>query len=300
MNIDDVINDFAAAKHDLPEASMQWALENWDEALPRFHELLQRYTDGSDRSKETENALFFVIHLIGEKREASAFPALCRLVKDAAAKEAIFGDAGTETLNGILISAYDGDARVLQDVIDSPDVNEFLRAAALEAMAYLSAQGGAIGEEAMRAYLLRLFAEMQPQGESFVWSAWALSAANLGYEDFESKVDDLFRRGFIDPGCMTFDNFKRQLRRTLADPERKAGFAYDRVRPFEDAIGTLSRWYWFSEQAKIDEARRAARTDPDSFRSTFDAPHVNIHRDVGRNDPCPCGSGKKYKKCCLV
>lgn len=21
---------------------------------------------------------------------------------------------------------------------------------------------------------------------------------------------------------------------------------------------------------------------------------------VGRNDPCPCGSGKKYKKCCVV
>ena len=20
---------------------------------------------------------------------------------------------------------------------------------------------------------------------------------------------------------------------------------------------------------------------------------------LGRNDPCPCGSGKKYKKCCL-
>jgi preprotein translocase subunit SecA len=24
---------------------------------------------------------------------------------------------------------------------------------------------------------------------------------------------------------------------------------------------------------------------------------VNEHRDVGRNDPCWCGSGKKYKKC---
>ena len=21
---------------------------------------------------------------------------------------------------------------------------------------------------------------------------------------------------------------------------------------------------------------------------------------VGRNDPCPCGSGKKYKKCCMT
>ncbi len=24
-----------------------------------------------------------------------------------------------------------------------------------------------------------------------------------------------------------------------------------------------------------------------------------VHKKVGRNDPCPCGSGKKYKKCCL-
>lgn len=23
-----------------------------------------------------------------------------------------------------------------------------------------------------------------------------------------------------------------------------------------------------------------------------------MQKKVGRNDPCPCGSGKKYKKCC--
>jgi len=23
-------------------------------------------------------------------------------------------------------------------------------------------------------------------------------------------------------------------------------------------------------------------------------------KDIGRNDPCPCGSGLKYKKCCLL
>ncbi|MEJ1406980.1 MAG: SEC-C metal-binding domain-containing protein, partial [Candidatus Sedimenticola sp. (ex Thyasira tokunagai)] len=26
---------------------------------------------------------------------------------------------------------------------------------------------------------------------------------------------------------------------------------------------------------------------------------VNEAPKVGRNDPCPCGSGKKFKKCCL-
>jgi uncharacterized protein len=23
-----------------------------------------------------------------------------------------------------------------------------------------------------------------------------------------------------------------------------------------------------------------------------------LHSEVGRNDDCPCGSGKKFKKCC--
>jgi preprotein translocase subunit SecA len=27
------------------------------------------------------------------------------------------------------------------------------------------------------------------------------------------------------------------------------------------------------------------------------APAVNEHKDIGRNDPCWCGSGKKFKKC---
>jgi hypothetical protein len=26
---------------------------------------------------------------------------------------------------------------------------------------------------------------------------------------------------------------------------------------------------------------------------------VRVENKVGRNDPCPCGSGKKYKKCCI-
>ena len=25
-----------------------------------------------------------------------------------------------------------------------------------------------------------------------------------------------------------------------------------------------------------------------------------MNQKIGRNDPCPCGSGKKYKQCCLL
>ena len=27
--------------------------------------------------------------------------------------------------------------------------------------------------------------------------------------------------------------------------------------------------------------------------------YIRPFQKIGRNDPCPCGSGKKYKKCCL-
>lgn len=29
--------------------------------------------------------------------------------------------------------------------------------------------------------------------------------------------------------------------------------------------------------------------------------HIGFHRRaIGRNSPCPCGSGRKFKKCCIT
>lgn len=38
--------------------------------------------------------------------------------------------------------------------------------------------------------------------------------------------------------------------------------------------------------------------DFDEFEIEESTPYVRKDPKVGRNDPCPCGSGKKYKKCC--
>ena len=34
------------------------------------------------------------------------------------------------------------------------------------------------------------------------------------------------------------------------------------------------------------------------IKKQFTIDHTAVRDKVGRNDPCPCGSGKKYKKCC--
>lgn len=36
----------------------------------------------------------------------------------------------------------------------------------------------------------------------------------------------------------------------------------------------------------------------EAIAKRFRKDHIAVSHKVGRNDPCPCGSGKKYKKCC--
>ena len=45
-----------------------------------------------------------------------------------------------------------------------------------------------------------------------------------------------------------------------------------------------------AEEALLAKAKEERQKDP--------AFQAHAAQSAGRNDPCPCGSGKKYKKCC--
>lgn len=49
-------------------------------------------------------------------------------------------------------------------------------------------------------------------------------------------------------------------------------------------------------EAKVREKADRAKQNYLTKGYTF----VRRVEKIGRNDPCPCGSGKKFKKCCLI
>ena len=55
-----------------------------------------------------------------------------------------------------------------------------------------------------------------------------------------------------------------------------------------DHLFSLDEW---NDVLPEDDRRRIYK---DYKRSKI----VHVEKKPGRNDPCPCGSGKKYKKCC--
>ena len=59
----------------------------------------------------------------------------------------------------------------------------------------------------------------------------------------------------------------------------------------------------FYEPSEIEARRKAREEAPPAGEvddDYVDEPYVRESPKVGRNDPCSCGSGKKYKKCCGV
>jgi preprotein translocase subunit SecA len=51
-------------------------------------------------------------------------------------------------------------------------------------------------------------------------------------------------------------------------------------------------------EAQKFEGQQASQQPPQPAQRQPQAAAASTHPRVGRNDPCPCGSGKKYKKCC--
>lgn len=78
--------------------------------------------------------------------------------------------------------------------------------------------------------------------------------------------------------------------------------------PKNPAVVTVKTKKRFKEVTSMFEENGWAHTielDPDKPEDVGDLEALQhpVHTKVaekktGRNDPCPCGSGKKYKKCC--
>ena len=84
---------------------------------------------------------------------------------------------------------------------------------------------------------------------------------------------------------------------------KKEGYALfeglmGRIR--EESLGTLSRIQLLKQKPAEEMPKATRRPMHFSHGNAVEKPET-IRREgkkVGRNDPCPCGSGKKFKKCC--
>ena len=111
-------------------------------------------------------------------------------------------------------------------------------------------------------------------------------------------------------GCLSYPgkgvNTKRYRDVIISTEQSESDWYFSGAQAPKDSKGS-----WEKEQSKNEDAQLRTL---ESVCVQHEIDHLNgitIHdrenkskpivsqKKVGRNDPCPCGSGKKYKKCCL-
>ncbi len=90
---------------------------------------------------------------------------------------------------------------------------------------------------------------------------------------------------------------------------RKRGMEQEAFALAQDALENRSRWMFVSPSMKTRHQEFEDLYNELISSLDLDLPEIRLvaqalpsslgWNKVGRNDPCPCGSGKKYKKCCL-
>jgi hypothetical protein len=295
MDAAEILNELTHSEG-LPKAALLVASSRRDEMVPVFLREIDSYLSrhAADRAKPTP--LFFIFHLLGEWREKAAYRLLARLLRRPGDEvHAVLGDAITINAHRVMAAVFDGDPRPLQEIILDPEADEFVRSRMCEAFAVLVLQGELDRAVASR-FLRDAYMELQPQAECYVWEGWQSAIAMLGLSELETLVKRAFDRGFIAQEWLCFEDFREDLDRGIARPGEPRYPDQDEFTLFGNTIDELSGWYAFSDDylAKQKEWR-----EEEELEFGLAEPYRNPFRGVGRNDPCPCGSGRKFKNCCL-
>lgn len=64
---------------------------------------------------------------------------------------------------------------------------------------------------------------------------------------------------------------------------------------YENMIKAKADWLWGLEEWDGIYTKE----ERDIIAKEYKASRQAVSTKIGRNDPCPCGSGKKYKNCCM-
>src|SRR6266481_3764668 len=280
----------------LPKEALKAASAQRVEMLRLFVEEIETHLALELTARAKPTPFFFIFHLLGEWREKSAYRPLARLLRLPGNEvDAIFGDSITTTSHRVMAALFDGDPQPLCEIILDPSADEYLRASMIEALAMVTLRGELDRDLAGR-FLRNVFMEMQPQAECYAWVGWQSAIAMLGMSDLKIPVKKAFDRGFIDNHVLGFDNFEQDLKQGIEHPGEPLRPNDDEYTLFGDTIDELSGWYCFIEQYNEDQERWRQQAEVEPILSQ---PYENPFKGVGRNDPCPCGSGKKFKRCCL-
>lgn len=278
----------------LPEEAFRTISQNREEAAPYLLKAIEEAAEEPDQVPDNYELYFYAMFLLAQFGCKEAFPALLRFASlPPDTLDFLIGDTITEGLNDVLYSTYNGDRELLTGFIKNIQADEFARSAGLYVLVqlYLDQKED---KESLKAFLHELIYQCEEGGEGYLDTAVMGVILTCHFMEMMPDVRYLFENGRID--ISVWGDYDSCL---------DAMFDYSREKPLcrriEDTAALLRGWAMFEQPEPDRKQQEKAMKELDKelikARRERNMPVKNVK--IGRNDPCPCGSGKKYKNCCL-
>ena len=282
-----------ATERKLPNFAVGMCTLRIEEAAPKLRAVLARAAEGKKLSDDESLLLFRGLHILGGARDHESCQPLLRLLRRPFDEvDALLGDAVTETLAKIVTGMFDDDIDALLALIIDSSINEFIREALLGAATFLTWERR-IERDPFRDFLVRFHEERPAEDNIAPWAGWVTHRAARQRELVPLPTAPFAKAAYPKNGLIG-----RQFDKDIAEAER----APDDIEVQLKYTLVTSRMCWYRWSGRTIAKTSSTRTakKPRGPISHTGEPVRNPWRHVGRNDPCPCGSGKKFKKCCLA
>ncbi|WP_175438477.1 DUF1186 domain-containing protein [Fusibacter sp. 3D3] len=298
--VSNVIDQLRRKTKAVPLSYLKFIENNKKVALPLILEEMASYIKAPDHYALNNGLLaLYLPFILAQWEEKGSSRDLIDLV--ACSEESIdlrIGDAITEEYPVVLYRCFDGDLSYLKSVIGREHVGTFSKLAYLRALSvyYIENLNDIEGLKVYLQNLLNDQPELATRISSIVLMHKREALLSVGKRSVESEFYDPTVNGNWSDYQVNFHNASRD-----ETVEYKKSF---------NAIETLNKWRLISDEKpvvpeygilyqKLFNARE--KRTPNSIKKTNLQYHhepIITGKKIGRNDPCPCGSGKKYKKCC--
>jgi hypothetical protein len=295
MDLEEILSHLERNDGYFPRAAVQEAIDHRVEIVPALLGILE------DVARDPEPFAFgegrfihiYAMYLLAQFRETRAYPLLVQIFS--APGEMTFylaGDLVTQDLGRILASVSDGDVGGITSLVENERANRYVRSAAMDGLVTLVVCGKRSREEVM-AYFSSLFDKLARR-PSQAWNGLVSACADLCPVEVVEEIRQAYEEGLVEPGYIGWKDIERAL---ALGKEAAIESLKDHHQMITDVGEEMGWWACFGEDALSTGLRKAPLSLP-QFNLWLPEPIRRARPKVGRNDPCPCGSGKKFKKCC--
>lgn len=321
MNLEQALLGIGDAHgNDLPVEALETIKNHWAEFYPQLEQLMDQFiVDDTSLTDEQNALLFFGTLFVAEFKYSQALTKCLTLFSRSDSfltpLEKVFGDALTELTPTIFYNVASGNSQALSDYIVDGHQAMYCKASAMEAV-FAQYEVATIDLEELTTHISRwlsAFLAMPSEINNFLLSALADYCIDYQLDSFKDQFIALADKNLFDE-----DRFSKEEVVEWDNRYARELIASDIIQTDFDVIATLNEWAE-DEIAGLEDnlLEGLLPDDTDAFDALMgdggllsdilydeqtildNSVPVSSLPTVGRNEPCPCGSGKKYKKCCL-